>query len=419
MSDETLSSPIIPIININETGYASNNDPSNIIKIKAPNSATSHTLTLPPTNASGVLTNDGTGTLSWGPGGGGVNSLQDAYNGGSTIVLDSVENAIEIIDNATPIAGNLFEIQDNTSSNLFSVSTSSIQMSVNAILKSSLQLEDPGVGTDKISIQAPTLGSDYTLILPSNTGAINQFLQTDGSGNLTWATGSTITSGTGLSFTGSTINANATNSTITMNANDFSVNVGNNFTGGLAWSGNQEFTGTTFTTNLTGQLALESTLASSTAIDIDASDTSGGINISSGSGGITLDTTGEIIFRDVSTSGITKLIHGSVNTSDGSATVLTSFISNINRGYKVIAEVVCRRTDSGIDETNAYELRATYKNNTGSLVLTHTPIDSIISEEITGYDCTLDISGPTLRILVTGAVGNNVSWNGSLQIKEI
>ena len=53
---------------------------------------------------------------------------------------------------------------------------------------SSLKLEDPGAGTNTITMQAPTLASNYTLTLPTTDGNNGEYLQTDGSGNLAWAT---------------------------------------------------------------------------------------------------------------------------------------------------------------------------------------------------------------------------------------
>lgn len=57
-----------------------------------------------------------------------------------------------------------------------------------ALFKTSIKLEDPGAGTNTITIQAPTLSGNYTLTYPTDDGSSSQFLQTDGSGVLTWAT---------------------------------------------------------------------------------------------------------------------------------------------------------------------------------------------------------------------------------------
>lgn len=53
----------------------------------------------------------------------------------------------------------------------------------------SLILEETGAGTDIITIQAPaSIAANYTLTLPTTDGNSSEFLQTDGSGVLTWAT---------------------------------------------------------------------------------------------------------------------------------------------------------------------------------------------------------------------------------------
>lgn len=60
---------------------------------------------------------------------------------------------------------------------------------INAVtLKNSLVLEDPGAGAFTVTIQSPTLAASYTLTLPTDDGTVSQFLQTNGSGVLTWAT---------------------------------------------------------------------------------------------------------------------------------------------------------------------------------------------------------------------------------------
>jgi hypothetical protein len=52
----------------------------------------------------------------------------------------------------------------------------------------SLILEETGAGTDTITIQAPaSIAASYTLTLPVDDGTSGQFLQTNGSGVLSWA----------------------------------------------------------------------------------------------------------------------------------------------------------------------------------------------------------------------------------------
>ena len=51
--------------------------------------------------------------------------------------------------------------------------------------------EDTDNGTNKVTITAPSaIASDYTLTLPADDGDADQFLQTDGSGTLSWAAAS-------------------------------------------------------------------------------------------------------------------------------------------------------------------------------------------------------------------------------------
>lgn len=72
------------------------------------------------------------------------------------------------------------------------------------LLKTALDIEDPGVSTNKITIQAPTLGASYTLTLPVDDGAANQALKTNGSGVLSWATVDNATDIQETAFTNAT-----------------------------------------------------------------------------------------------------------------------------------------------------------------------------------------------------------------------
>lgn len=81
-----------------------------------------------------------------------------------------------------------------------------------------------------VAVQVGTAGADTIWICTSNAGGtLNTTAIT-----FTEVPTSPILAGTGLTKTGSTINANATDTSITMNADDFAVN--NNTTGGLETS---------------------------------------------------------------------------------------------------------------------------------------------------------------------------------------
>jgi len=49
-------------------------------------------------------------------------------------------------------------------------------------------LEDTDDGSNGVTITVPALAADYTLTLPTTDGGANEFLKTDGSGNLSWDT---------------------------------------------------------------------------------------------------------------------------------------------------------------------------------------------------------------------------------------
>lgn len=68
--------------------------------------------------------------------------------------------------------------------------TGLIQTTNSVRSNTSLILEDPGASSNTVTIQAPTLNPDssYTLTLPTDDGANGQFLQTDGTGTLSWST---------------------------------------------------------------------------------------------------------------------------------------------------------------------------------------------------------------------------------------
>jgi hypothetical protein len=73
-------------------------------------------------------------------------------------------------------------------------------MQVNA--GASLKLAD-NASTNTVSLKSPgTLAGSYTLVMPADDGSANQYLRTDGSGNLTWAdVGVDITDQTGSGTT--------------------------------------------------------------------------------------------------------------------------------------------------------------------------------------------------------------------------
>ena len=128
-------------------------------------------------------------------------------------------------------------------------------------------------GANYIAIAAPSgLGADYTFTLPLNDGAADEFLQTNGSGVLTWAAAA-----------GTTINSNADNRVITGSGTANTLNGESTLT----------YTGTVLTVNAGGgtpQIQAETTATSGRAVAFQAkmaassTDNSAGLDFIEGSG---------------------------------------------------------------------------------------------------------------------------------------
>ncbi len=124
------------------------------------NSTTTPAITISTTINAPVLKGNGTAI-----------SAATTTGSGSTVVLNNTPTLI------TPVIGAATGTSLTVSGNLYS--------------QAALVLEETGAGTDTVTIQvASSIAASYTLTLPVDDGTANQFLQTDGSGVLTWATGS-------------------------------------------------------------------------------------------------------------------------------------------------------------------------------------------------------------------------------------
>lgn len=130
------------------------------------------TYILPPNDGSSnqVLTTDGSGVLTWGPGTG-------------------AGAATQALDNLASVAINTTLVSDTN--NTDDLGSSSITWK-RLYLKTGLIIQESGAGTDAVTIQSPAaLAASYTLTLPTTDGNSGEILSTDGSGVLSWT--STLT----------------------------------------------------------------------------------------------------------------------------------------------------------------------------------------------------------------------------------
>lgn len=113
----------------------------------------------------------------------------------------------------------------------------------------------------------------------------------------------------------------------------------------------------------------------------------------------------------------------SVRTTD--ATVTTTQTINIPDSclYLVEAHIIGQRTggSSGAAGDGAgYIRRGLYtRTGGGAPTLVGAVQDGYTAESQAGWDCTLDISGNTVRVRVTGAANNNVTWNSTIISKQL
>jgi len=219
-------------------------------------------------------------------------------------------------------------------------------------------------GAHYAAIKAPnSLAASYTLTLPSDDGDANQFLQTDGSGNLSWAdvsstitlaadsgSNDTFTTGNTLTFTGGTgIDTTVSDDTITI-AVDATIATASSTTTFTNKTFDANGTGNSITnievadlasgvldTDLSSVSASDDTLASAKAIKayVDSQVTAIDVDIAADTGTIAITDAETLTFTggtgiDTSATGnaVTFAIDSSVTTNSGTQTLTNKTIDS-------------------------------------------------------------------------------------------
>ena len=108
-----------------------------------------------------------------------------------------------------------------------------------------------------------------------------------------------------------------------------------------------------------------------------------------------------------------------------SATIATAQTLNIADNSITLVEAhVIGQWTGGITGTAGdgagYIRRALYKRTAGGApTLVGAVQDGYTAESQAGWDCTLDVSGNTVRVRVTGAANNNVTWSSTILTKTL
>lgn len=118
----------------------------------------------------------------------------------------------------------------------------------------------------------------------------------------------------------------------------------------------------------------------------------------------------------------TELVYQNrVTTTDATVTTLHTFTVPASTTYAVEVIVVARRTggSSGTAEDGArYKLSGVYKNVTGTATIIGV-VTALVDEDQAGWDATLDATGATVRVRVTGASNNNVVWHATARVYPV
>lgn len=112
-----------------------------------------------------------------------------------------------------------------------------------------------------------------------------------------------------------------------------------------------------------------------------------------------------------------------VNTTNATQTTLATVAISANYTYQIDAWVVARRTGgtSGTaDDGASYHRRASYTTKSGTVTLMGS-VQTIgtDAEDQAGWDVTLDVSTTNVRVRVTGAANNNVTWSGDIVVRRV
>ncbi len=141
-----------------------------------------------------------------------------------------------------------------------------------------------------------------------------------------------------------------------------------------------------------------------------------------------LDVTGSSIFRapiryaDAGASNANwELFQAQVTTTNSTTTTLQSITVPTDSVMLLVARIVGRRTGGSAGsagDSSVYIRTARYKNIGGTVTINNLQSD-YTSEDQNSWNGTLDVTGTTARIRVTGAANNNITWTTTYEIKTL
>lgn len=113
-----------------------------------------------------------------------------------------------------------------------------------------------------------------------------------------------------------------------------------------------------------------------------------------------------------------EIFQAQTTTTDATATTLQSVTVPTDSALYMRAKIVGRRTGGAAGangDAAVYERSARFKNVGGTVTINQLQAD-YTSEDQLGWNGTLDVSGTTARMRVTGAANNNITWTVTYEV---
>jgi hypothetical protein len=117
-----------------------------------------------------------------------------------------------------------------------------------------------------------------------------------------------------------------------------------------------------------------------------------------------------------------RVFQNRVATTDATQTTLQTIAITASMTYRIKAYVTARRTGGSAgtaEDAAGYEIEATYKTVGGVVTLVGAVAALYTAEDQAGWDATFDINGTNVRVRVTGATNNNVTWHSTTILSNL
>lgn len=111
----------------------------------------------------------------------------------------------------------------------------------------------------------------------------------------------------------------------------------------------------------------------------------------------------------------------SVLTTDATVTTLKTIPIKVGSVVRIWVEGTGLRTGGAsgtAGDSAGYVLTGTYKNSSGTAIIVGAITVVSSSEDQAAWNMTLSVSGGNVLLTVTGASGNNVTWNAEIRVTE-